>query len=82
MTPLQGLLLDFATPLLFEHISIKAVRETTIFRLGHRCGRRNGASLAQLTSDKLRDDAHRFYLRLGYVASHVGFKKSLAADPS
>lgn len=33
-----------------------------------------GASLVQLTSDAARTDAHRFYERLGYVGSHVGFK--------
>lgn len=33
-----------------------------------------GASLVQLTSDAARGDAHRFYERLGFVASHVGFK--------
>lgn len=33
-----------------------------------------GAALVQLTSDAARTDAHRFYERLGYVGSHVGFK--------
>ncbi|RKR74200.1 GNAT family N-acetyltransferase [Frondihabitans australicus] len=33
-----------------------------------------GAALVQLTSDSARVDAHRFYERLGFVASHVGFK--------
>ncbi len=33
-----------------------------------------GAGLVQLTSDVQRSDAHRFYERLGFVASHVGFK--------
>jgi GNAT superfamily N-acetyltransferase len=32
------------------------------------------ASLVQLTSDAARVDAHRFYERLGYARSHVGFK--------
>lgn len=32
------------------------------------------ASLVQLTSDSARVDAHRFYQRLGFVGSHVGFK--------
>ncbi|MFC8587128.1 MULTISPECIES: GNAT family N-acetyltransferase [unclassified Streptomyces] len=38
---------------------------------------RQGCSLVQLTSDVTRTDAHRFYERLGFEASHVGFKKSL-----
>jgi GNAT superfamily N-acetyltransferase len=36
--------------------------------------RRKGADLVQLTSDNRRDDAHRFYLRLGFTPSHNGFK--------
>jgi GNAT superfamily N-acetyltransferase len=36
-----------------------------------------GCGLVQLTTDKQRLDAHRFYERLGYVASHVGMKKKL-----
>lgn len=36
-----------------------------------------GASLVQLTSDKTRTDAHRFYERLGFVATHDGFKLNL-----
>lgn len=33
--------------------------------------------LVQLTSDKSRVDAHRFYERLGFTASHEGFKMGL-----
>ncbi|MGT2462535.1 GNAT family N-acetyltransferase [Sinomonas atrocyanea] len=33
-----------------------------------------GADLVQLTSDSARTDAHRFYERLGFVGSHIGFK--------
>jgi GNAT superfamily N-acetyltransferase len=36
-----------------------------------------GCSLVQLTTDKSRVDAHRFYERLGFVASHVGYKLQL-----
>jgi len=36
-----------------------------------------GANLVQLTSDASRTDAHRFYERLGFVNSHLGFKLSL-----
>ncbi|WUS98032.1 GNAT family N-acetyltransferase [Streptomyces sp. NBC_00708] len=39
--------------------------------------RRQGCQLVQLTSDATRTDAHRFYERLGFVASHVGFKLAL-----
>ena len=43
----------------------------------HEYGRTRGAVLSQLTTDNARRDAHRFYERLGYEASHVGFKKPL-----
>jgi len=36
-----------------------------------------GCGLVQLTSDRARPDAHRFYERLGFVASHAGFKLAL-----
>ncbi|MCY0904583.1 GNAT family N-acetyltransferase [Arthrobacter sp. H14-L1] len=39
-----------------------------------------GAGLVQLTSDAARVDAHRFYERLGFTASHVGFEYSVASD--
>lgn len=43
----------------------------------HDYGRSRGAVLSQLTSDVAREDAHRFYRRLGYEGSHVGFKRPL-----
>ncbi|WP_405881131.1 GNAT family N-acetyltransferase [Streptomyces sp. NBC_01136] len=39
--------------------------------------RRQDCRLVQLTSDATRTDAHRFYGRLGFTASHVGFKLAL-----
>ncbi len=36
-----------------------------------------GCGLVQLTSDVARPDAHRFYERLGFTASHTGFKLRL-----
>lgn len=36
-----------------------------------------GCALVQLTSDATREDAHRFYERLGFNRSHVGFKLQL-----
>lgn len=38
-----------------------------------RCGEM-GCGVVQLTSNKTRTDAHRFYRRLGFTASHEGFK--------
>ncbi|MEU8540107.1 GNAT family N-acetyltransferase [Streptomyces sp. NPDC048717] len=39
--------------------------------------RAQGCGLVQLTSDVTRTDAHRFYERLGFEPSHLGFKLSL-----
>ncbi|MET8357062.1 N-acetyltransferase family protein [Micromonospora vinacea] len=39
--------------------------------------RQRGCALVQLTTDKTREDAHRFYLGLGFVASHEGMKLAL-----
>jgi GNAT superfamily N-acetyltransferase len=36
--------------------------------------RSRGCSIVQLTTDKSRPDAHRFYEKLGFVASHEGYK--------
>ena len=36
-----------------------------------------GAHVVQLTTHKSREDAHRFYERLGFVGSHLGMKLSL-----
>ncbi len=36
-----------------------------------------GCTLIQLTTDKQRAEAHRFYDRLGFTGSHIGYKKTL-----
>ncbi|GAA1551330.1 MULTISPECIES: GNAT family N-acetyltransferase [Brevibacterium] len=51
---------------------------TAVFDWAHACGRRFGAAIAQLTTDKTRTDAQRFYARLGYEASHEGLKFDLS----
>ncbi|MFE3454095.1 GNAT family N-acetyltransferase [Nonomuraea sp. NPDC059194] len=43
----------------------------------HAMGRARGCAVVQLTSDKRREDAHRFYRSLGYAQSHEGFKLQL-----
>jgi GNAT superfamily N-acetyltransferase len=63
---------------------IEAVRVHEDFRsggLGHAMltwaiseARRRGCALVQLTTDKSRTGAHRFYERLGFIASHEGMK--------
>jgi ribosomal protein S18 acetylase RimI-like enzyme len=39
--------------------------------------RRRGCGVAQLTTDKSRTDAHRFYASLGFQATHEGMKLPL-----
>ena len=70
-----------------ERMTIEAVRVHSALR-GHGIGRdmmrwaldrarERGCGLAQLTTDKRRGDAHRFYASLGFTASHEGMKLSL-----
>lgn len=39
--------------------------------------RSRGCRLVQLTTDKSRPDAHRFYDRMGFKATHEGYKLAL-----
>lgn len=40
-----------------------------------------GCDIVQLTTDKDRPSAHRFYEKLGFFGSHVGYKLKLAHSP-
>jgi ribosomal protein S18 acetylase RimI-like enzyme len=40
-----------------------------------------GCGMMQLTTNKARPDARRFYERLGFTASHEGMKRPLGASP-
>ncbi|MBL8671054.1 MAG: GNAT family N-acetyltransferase [Alphaproteobacteria bacterium] len=48
-----------------------------MFRHAIALAKAQGCGLVQLTTDKSRPDAHRFYERLGFVASHAGMKLAL-----
>ncbi|TWB54948.1 N-acetylglutamate synthase-like GNAT family acetyltransferase [Rhizobium sp. ERR 922] len=39
--------------------------------------KRRGMRMVQLTSNAVRKDAHRFYERLGFKPTHLGFKMTL-----
>jgi GNAT superfamily N-acetyltransferase len=51
---------------------------TTLMEWSIEESRARGCKIIQLTSDKARVDAHRFYDRLGFTASHEGFKLLLS----
>ena len=42
------------------------------------CARAAGCRLMQLTTDRERHRAHACYERLGFTASHIGFKRELS----
>lgn len=48
-----------------------------MFCFAEQRARQRGCALLQLTTNTQRPDAAKFYTQLGYVASHIGFKKSL-----
>ena len=50
---------------------------TLVFEWAIAEARRRACALVQLTADKTRADAHRFYESLGFVASHEGLKLQL-----
>ena len=39
--------------------------------------RARGCAIVQLTTDRRRSDAHRFYDRLGFEPTHIGYKLNL-----
>lgn len=51
-----------------------------MFEAAFEIARLNKATLIQLTTDKRRDDAKRFYERLGFQATHEGMKYHLPTD--
>ncbi|TCC46026.1 GNAT family N-acetyltransferase [Kribbella capetownensis] len=50
---------------------------TTLIQWAIEESRARGCALVQLTSDKSRTAAHRFYDRLGFLNTHEGFKLKL-----
>ncbi|MFC4098160.1 GNAT family N-acetyltransferase [Paenibacillus xanthanilyticus] len=48
-----------------------------LFRHAIDAARREGCGMVQLTTDKSRADARRFYEKLGFAASHEGMKLML-----
>jgi GNAT superfamily N-acetyltransferase len=80
LTRIPGMARRGSTRLLVEAVRVRSdLRSAGIGGAMMRCVMDVAAleldvNLVQLTSDAARVDAHRFYERLGFVASHVGFK--------
>jgi GNAT superfamily N-acetyltransferase len=82
LTFIPGISRNGASRLLVEAVRVSSeLRGRGIGRLlmehAHERGRARGCALVQLTSDKQRPEAHRFYRSLGYEQSHEGFKLPL-----
>ena len=82
LTLIPGLSRRAATRSLIEGVRVHADERgsglgTLLIEWAVETSRAEGCELVQLTSDATREDAHRFYERLGFVASHVGFKLQL-----
>jgi GNAT superfamily N-acetyltransferase len=82
LTLIPGLSRGATTRLQIEAVRVAASLRgaglgAAMFAWAHDYGRAHGAGLAQLTTDKTRGDAHRFYTRLGYDATHEGLKRPL-----
>ncbi|MGW8791468.1 N-acetyltransferase family protein [Streptomyces althioticus] len=82
LTIIPGLSRRGATRSVIEGVRIHADERggglgTRLIEWAIDASRREGCQLVQLTTDNSRTDAHRFYERLGFTASHVGFKLAL-----
>ncbi|MZF85419.1 GNAT family N-acetyltransferase [Streptomyces sp. SID5643] len=82
LTIIPGLSRRGATRSIIEGVRIHADERgsglgTQLIEWAIDTSREQGCQLVQLTSDRTRTDAHRFYERLGFTASHTGFKLQL-----
>ncbi|MDQ0320338.1 GNAT superfamily N-acetyltransferase [Pararhizobium capsulatum DSM 1112] len=82
MTVLTALPGRGSSSLLVEAVQTRSDRRgqgigEAMLRYAMEHARSQGFSKVQLTSNSARTDAHRFYRRLGFEASHFGFKLRL-----
>jgi GNAT superfamily N-acetyltransferase len=85
LTLIPGLSRRGATRTLIEAVRVRSTERgsglgTLLIEHAIEESRGLGADLVQLTSDASRTDAHRFYERLGFTGSHIGYKLSLRQD--
>lgn len=82
LTMISGLSLSAARRAQVEGVRVAADRRgrglgAALFADAEARARAGGCSLIQLTTNAARTDAHRLYDRLGFTASHIGFKKPI-----
>ncbi len=82
ITFITGLSLSAARRAQVEGVRVRADRRgsslgAALMRDAEARARQAGCALMQLTTNRTRTDAHRFYDRLGFTASHIGYKKPL-----
>jgi GNAT superfamily N-acetyltransferase len=82
LTFVPGLSRRGATRALVEAVRVRSDQRgaglgTVLMRWAIDTARERGCAVVQLTTDASRTDAHRFYRRLGFQASHVGMKLPL-----
>jgi len=82
LTIVPGLSRKGATRSIIEGVRVHAAERgsglgTQLIEWAIDTSRRENCQLVQLTSDITRTEAHRFYERLGFTPSHVGFKLQL-----
>ncbi|MFE7420219.1 GNAT family N-acetyltransferase [Rhodococcus sp. NPDC057529] len=82
LSVIPGLSRGGTTRLQIEGVRVAATERshgvgTAMLEWAHDHGRHRGATLAQVTTDRAREQAHAFYTRLGYDNSHLGFKRAL-----
>ena len=79
---IPGLVARGRTRMKFESVHVRADLRSrgigeAMMRFAIEEARRRGAGLIELSSNKQRAAAHRFYERLGFAKSHEGFKMLL-----
>lgn len=82
LTIIPGLSRKGATRSIIEGVRVHSDERgsglgTQLIQWAINTSRHENCQLVQLTSDATRTDAHRFYERLGFTPSHVGFKLQL-----
>lgn len=86
LTSIPGMARRGARRLLVEAVRVRSdlrssgIGSAVMRWVGERAAPAVGASMVQLTSDAARTDAHRFYEKLGYIGSHLGFKYAVGTD--